>query len=256
VSGDLATAPVVTVNSVNKNFGALHVLKDVSLSLKRSDIMVVIGGSGSGKSTLLRCVAGLETIDSGSITFGVDDEPTTASSRRSARRQARHRVGMVFQSYNLFPHRTALQNITEAPIYVKGVPKDEAVAQARKLLEQVGLSDREDHYPAHLSGGQQQRVAIARALALEPHVLLFDEVTSALDPELTAEVLATMASLAQDGQTMMVVTHEMGFARRVGTDAIFMADGRILERGSPEQVLSHPQDPLAQRFIKSVLQME
>jgi len=249
-------APVVSVRNVNKSFGDLQVLKDISLDLRRSDITVVIGGSGSGKSTLLRCIAGLEPVDSGTIEFATDAAAQPSGRGRAKRRASRPHVGMVFQAYNLFPHRTALQNITEAPIYVRGVPRAEAVAQARGLLEQVGLSDRADHYPAQMSGGQQQRVAIARALAMDPEVLLFDEVTSALDPELTAEVLATMSSLARAGQTMMVVTHEMGFARRVGSHAIFMADGVIVEQGDPEELLGNPQDPRAKRFIRSVLQLE
>jgi len=249
-------SPVLSVRHVDKSFGDLQVLSDVSLDLHRSDITVVIGGSGSGKSTLLRCIAGLEPIDSGTIEFSADVAGAPARGRRGTRRDVAHRVGMVFQAYNLFPHRTALQNIAEAPIHVRRIPKAEAFARSRELLELVGLSDRADHYPAQMSGGQQQRVAIARALAMEPDVLLFDEVTSALDPELTAEVLSTMSSLAQQGQTMIVVTHEMGFARRVGSHAIFMADGAIVEQGPPDELLTDPQTARAQRFIRSVLQIE
>ncbi len=239
----------MVLQDVNKHFGALHVLKDIDLTVARGEVVVVIGPSGSGKSTLCRTINRLETIDSGTIT--VDGEPLPAEGRQLA--QLRSRVGMVFQSFNLFAHKTVLENVTLGPIKVKGVKKADADRRGRELLERVGISAQADKYPAQLSGGQQQRVAIARALAMDPMVMLFDEPTSALDPEMINEVLDVMTTLARDGMTMVVVTHEMGFARRAADRVVFMDDGRIVEQAAPEQFFTNAESPRAQDFLSKIL---
>jgi glutamate transport system ATP-binding protein len=244
-SGD----PLVVLSGVNKHFGALHVLKDVDLTVARGEVVVVIGPSGSGKSTLCRTINRLETIDSGTIT--IDGQPLPAEGKELARLRAR--VGMVFQSFNLFAHKTVLENVTLGPVKVKGVSKSAAEKRGRELLDRVGISTQADKYPAQLSGGQQQRVAIARALAMDPMVMLFDEPTSALDPEMINEVLDVMTTLARDGMTMVVVTHEMGFARRAAQRVVFMDDGRIVEQATPEQFFSSPESARAQDFLSKIL---
>ncbi|MGE0240674.1 MAG: amino acid ABC transporter ATP-binding protein [Parvibaculaceae bacterium] len=252
--------PAVRLTGLSKRFGATVVLDDVTLDFRRGEATVLIGASGSGKTSLLRCLIGLSDPDSGTIE--IDGEPVVEEaaggrSRLAANGRAirRRKLGMVFQSYNLFPHRTAIENIIEAPIYARGIQRGEAIARAEELLRQVGLLDRRDHYPSQLSGGQQQRVAIARALAMDPEVILFDEVTSALDPELTGEVLTTMSELARTGLTMIVVTHEMGFARHVADRVVFMESGRIVEAGPPDQVLMHPEHERTRRFLSKVLHL-
>ncbi|APE14545.1 amino acid ABC transporter ATP-binding protein [Mycolicibacterium pallens] len=251
--------PMVRAERVCKDFGALSVLKGVTLSVDRGQVLVLVGPSGSGKSTFLRCINHLETVSAGRLY--VDGELVGYRERgdklyemspRDAAKQRRD-VGMVFQHFNLFPHRTALANIIEAPVQVKGVKKAQAVARARELLAQVGLSDKADAYPAQLSGGQQQRVAIARALAMEPKLMLFDEPTSALDPELVGEVLGVMKKLASQGMTMVVVTHEMGFAREVADELVFMDGGVIVESGPPREVLSNPQHDRTKAFLSKVM---
>jgi len=253
------TTPMVKAETVCKNFGALKVLKGVTLDLAKGQVLVLVGPSGSGKSTFLRCINHLEQVNAGRLY--VDGELVGYRERggklhelppREAARQRRD-VGMVFQHFNLFPHRTALANIMEAPIHVKKVKKDEALARARDLLEQVGLSEKAEAYPAQLSGGQQQRVAIARALAMTPKLMLFDEPTSALDPELVGEVLAVMKKLASEGMTMVVVTHEMGFAREVADQLVFMDAGVIVERGNPREVLTNPQHERTKAFLSKVM---
>ncbi len=237
------------LSGVNKHFGALHVLQDVDLTVARGEVVVVIGPSGSGKSTLCRTINRLETIDSGTI--HVDGQPLPAEGKELA--QLRARVGMVFQSFNLFAHKTVLENVTLGPVKVKGVGKAEADRRGRELLERVGIASQAGKYPAQLSGGQQQRVAIARALAMDPTVMLFDEPTSALDPEMINEVLDVMTTLARDGMTMVVVTHEMGFARRAADRVVFMDAGRIVEQATPEQFFSAPESARAQDFLSKIL---
>jgi len=239
----------VVLQGVNKHFGALHVLKDIDLTVARGEVVVVIGPSGSGKSTLCRTINRLETIDAGTIT--VDGQPLPAEGKQLA--QLRSRVGMVFQSFNLFAHKTVLENVTLGPVKVKGVKKADADKRGRELLERVGISAQADKYPAQMSGGQQQRVAIARALAMDPTVMLFDEPTSALDPEMINEVLDVMTTLAREGMTMVVVTHEMGFARRAADRVVFMDDGRIVEQATPEQFFTNAQSPRAQDFLSKIL---
>ena len=239
----------MVLQGVNKHFGALHVLKDIELSVARGEVVVVIGPSGSGKSTLCRTINRLETIDSGTIT--VDGQPLPAEGKQLA--QLRSRVGMVFQSFNLFAHKTVLENVTLGPIKVKGQKKADAEKRGRELLDRVGISAQADKYPAQMSGGQQQRVAIARALAMDPTVMLFDEPTSALDPEMINEVLDVMTTLARDGMTMIVVTHEMGFARRAADRVVFMDDGRIVEQATPEEFFTNAQSPRAQDFLSKIL---
>ncbi|MXR41562.1 ATP-binding cassette domain-containing protein [Halobaculum sp. WSA2] len=234
---------------VNKYFGETHVLKDIDLEVEEQEVAVVIGPSGSGKSTLLRCTNRLEEIQSGEIRL--DDVPLTDPDADI--NELRQRIGMVFQSFNLFPHKTALENVALAPKRVKNVPEEEAHEDARELLERVGLGAQTRSYPSELSGGQQQRVAIARALAMDPDVMLFDEVTSALDPELVGEVLEVMRDLAEEGMTMMVVTHEMGFAREVADTVTLMADGRIVERTAPEQFFDQPTTERGQQFLSKLL---
>ena len=231
------------------NKGEIKALDDVSVNIERGDVMVVIGPSGSGKSTFLRCLNLLEVPTGGQILFnGVDI--TDKSCNINLHRQ---KMGMVFQHFNLFPHMTILRNMTLAPVKLLHKSQEEADAQALKLLQRVGLGDRGNAYPAQLSGGQKQRVAIVRALMMEPEVMLFDEPTSALDPEMVGEVLEVMKELAHDGMTMVVVTHEMGFAREVGSRVLFMADGKLVEQGTPEQIFEHPQNPRLQDFLGKVL---
>ncbi|RTQ36724.1 amino acid ABC transporter ATP-binding protein [Variovorax gossypii] len=241
--------PLVLIDSVEKHFGDNHVLRGVSTEVAKGDIVALVGRSGSGKSTLLRCVNGLETISGGRIVVdGVDvQSPDTDLAL------LRRRVGMVFQSFNLFPHLSAAANVTLAPVLTKKIAKDEARDLASRMLERVGLGHKLDAMPSQLSGGQQQRVAIARALAMSPQLMLFDEATSALDPELVGEVLRVMEDLARDGMTMMVVTHEMAFARRVASEVLFMNQGRIWERGTPERMFGSPQTPEFQQFVQSVV---
>ncbi len=241
--------PLVVLEGVNKWFGDLHVLKDIELSVARGEVVVVIGPSGSGKSTLCRTINRLETIDAGTIT--VDGQPLPAEGKQLA--QLRSRVGMVFQSFNLFAHKTVLENVTLGPVKVKGQKKADAEKRGRELLERVGISAQADKYPAQMSGGQQQRVAIARALAMDPTVMLFDEPTSALDPEMINEVLDVMTTLAREGMTMIVVTHEMGFARRAADRVVFMDDGRIVEQATPEEFFTNAQSPRAQDFLSKIL---
>jgi len=244
-----ADGPLVVMEKVNKYFGHLHVLKDVDLTISRGEVVVVIGPSGSGKSTLCRAINRLEPIDSGTIS--VDGKPLPAEGKDLARLRAD--VGMVFQAFNLFAHKTVLQNITLGPTRVKGVAKAEAEQRARQLLERVGVADQAAKYPAQLSGGQQQRVAIARALAMGPKLMLFDEPTSALDPEMINEVLDVMTALAKDGMTMVVVTHEMGFARRAADRVVFMADGELVERAPPAEFFEKPRSERAKDFLSKIL---
>ena len=243
------TDPLVVLEGVNKHFGTLHVLKDVDLVVGRGEVVVVIGPSGSGKSTLCRTINRLETVDSGTVT--VDGQPLPAEGKELAALRAK--VGMVFQSFNLFAHKTVLQNVTLGPVKVKGVGKAEADRRGRELLERVGIASQADKYPAQLSGGQQQRVAIARSLAMDPMVMLFDEPTSALDPEMINEVLDVMTVLAKDGMTMVVVTHEMGFARRAADRVVFMDEGRIVEQATPEQFFTAPSSDRAKDFLSKIL---
>ncbi|MGN7399852.1 amino acid ABC transporter ATP-binding protein [Cytobacillus praedii] len=240
---------MINVEKLNKTFGDLHVLKDIDMTVKQSEVVCLIGASGSGKSTLLRCINFLELKDSGLVMIGGEKIEKETHDLN----EVRAKVGMVFQHFNLFPHKTVLENVMEAPIYVKKCPKEEARMEARALLKKVGLSDKEDVYPSKLSGGQKQRVAIARALAMKPEIMLFDEPTSALDPELVGEVLATMKELAEEGMTMVVVTHEMGFAREVADWAVYMHEGRIVEVGHPEQLFSNPKEERTKNFLDSVL---
>ena len=250
---------MVRAEQVCKSFGALEVLKGVSLEVERGQVLVLVGPSGSGKSTFLRCINHLEQVSAGRLY--VDEQLVGYRERggklhelppREAARQRRD-VGMVFQHFNLFPHRTALENIVEAPVHVKGVKRAAALSRARELLDQVGLSSKADAYPAQLSGGQQQRVAIARALAMEPKLMLFDEPTSALDPELVGDVLAVMKNLAQLGMTMVVVTHEMGFAREVADELVFMDAGVVVERGAPREVMANPTHERTKAFLSKVM---
>ena len=244
-SGD----PLVVMRDVNKHFGPLHVLKDIDLEVGRGEVVVVIGPSGSGKSTLCRTINRLEPIDSGEIL--IDGRPLPLEGKELARLRAE--VGMVFQSFNLFAHKTVLQNVTLGPVKVRGLGKKQAEQRGRELLDRVGIGNQADKYPAQLSGGQQQRVAIARALAMDPKVMLFDEPTSALDPEMINEVLDVMTSLAQSGMTMIVVTHEMGFARRAANRVVFMDDGSIVEQAEPERFFSHPESDRAKDFLSKIL---
>ncbi|HEX2261471.1 MAG TPA: amino acid ABC transporter ATP-binding protein [Candidatus Binatia bacterium] len=240
---------MIEFRDVNKWFGPLHVLKDINLKIDAGAVVVVCGPSGSGKSTLIRCINRLESIQSGEII--VDEQRLSEPKLDSSKLRAK--VGMVFQSFNLYPHMTVLQNITLAPTKVKGWAAGEAEKVAKELLDRVGIPDKAAVYPANLSGGQQQRVAIARALAMKPKVMLFDEPTSALDPEMINEVLEVMTDLARDGMTMVVVTHEMGFARRVAHRLIFMDEGEIIEEGSPEAFFGAPQSPRAKQFLGKIL---
>lgn len=242
-------APLVTLENVNKHFGTLHVLKDINLTVSRGEVLVVIGPSGGGKSTLCRTVNRLETIDSGKIVF--DGRELPAEGRALA--ELRSEVGMVFQSFNLFAHKTIRENVTLGPVRVRKMSRDNADRRAMELLDRVGIASQADKYPAQLSGGQQQRVAIARALAMEPKMILFDEPTSALDPEMVQEVLDVMVGLARDGMTMMVVTHEMGFARRAANRVVFMADGQIVEESTPDEFFTNAQSDRAKDFLSKIL---
>jgi polar amino acid transport system ATP-binding protein len=253
------TTPMVRIAAVDKHFGSFHALKDITLEVAPGEVLCIIGPSGSGKSTLLRCINQLESIDAGAIWVDGEltghrivgqalhplDDAQVAAQRR--------KVGMVFQRFNLFAHMTVLENVTEGPVIVQRRPRADAEREARALLGRVGLADRQNHYPSELSGGQQQRVAIARALAMQPRLMLFDEPTSALDPELVGEVLTVMRDLAKSGMTMVVVTHELGFAREVADRVVFMDAGAIVEQGSAAQILSAPTHPRTQEFIAAVI---
>jgi glutamate transport system ATP-binding protein len=241
--------PLVVLKDVNKHFGDLHVLNDINLTVGEGEVVVVIGPSGSGKSTLCRAINRLETIDSGTISL--DGEELPAEGKALAKLRAD--VGMVFQSFNLFAHKTILENVTLGPMKVKGVKKAEAKERAMTLLKRVGIEAQADKFPAQLSGGQQQRVAIARSLAMQPKVMLFDEPTSALDPEMINEVLDVMVDLAAEGMTMIVVTHEMGFARKAANRVVFMADGQILEEAEPEEFFTNPTSERAKDFLSKIL---
>ena len=240
---------LVEIDRVHKHFGKLHVLQDVSMNVERGEVMVIIGRSGSGKSTLLRCINGLEPIQGGGI---VVDE-LRVNDRKTKLKLLRQEVGIVFQSFNLFPHLTVERNITLAPTVVKGMGLSEARKIAHEVLRQVGLEDKIEAYPDQLSGGQQQRVAIARSLAMQPKLMLFDEITSALDPELIGEVLIVLEDLAKGGMTMILVTHEMGFARKVANRMVFMHEGQVWESGPTEAFFTNPKTPELQAFIKSIL---
>ena len=242
-------APLVVLDHVDKWFGDLHVLQDINMSIDRGEVVVVIGPSGSGKSTLCRAINRLETIDKGSISL--DGQPLPEEGKALASHRAE--VGMVFQSFNLFAHKTIKENITLGPIKVRGLSKADAETTAGQLMERVGVADQSDKYPAQLSGGQQQRVAIARALAMEPKVMLFDEPTSALDPEMIKEVLDVMVDLAEGGMTMVVVTHEMGFARTAANRVVFMAEGQIVEENTPEEFFTNPKSNRAEDFLGKIL---
>ena len=258
-----AETPKVEISDLHKFFGELHVLRGIDLIVPPGSVTVLIGPSGSGKSTLLRCINELESIDAGRVKVDGDLIGMREVERRGrielhalsdkARAAQRAKIGMVFQRFNLFPHMTAIENVMEAPVQVKKMPKDRARKRGIELLERVGLGDRLEHYPSQLSGGQQQRVAIARALAMDPELMLFDEPTSALDPELVGEVLQVMKDLATSGMTMVVVTHEMGFAREVGDQLIFMDGGVICESGNPVDVLDNPRVERTRAFLSSVL---
>ncbi|MBE9916666.1 amino acid ABC transporter ATP-binding protein [Paenibacillus donghaensis] len=240
---------MITVKDLHKSFGKLEILKGVNIEIAKGEVVVVIGPSGSGKSTFLRCLNLLETPTKGEITF----EGESITDKKHNINLTREKMGMVFQQFNLFPHKTVLENIMLAPVKVKKMPQSEAEKIALELLRTVGLADKKDAYPSQLSGGQKQRIAIARALAMQPHVMLFDEPTSALDPEMVGEVLEVMKKLAEGGMTMVIVTHEMGFAREVGDRIIFMDGGHIMEEGTPAQVFGNPQNIRTQDFLSKVL---
>jgi len=252
-SGD---QPMIRLRDLRKRFGRVEVLQGIDLDVAAGEVLVLIGPSGSGKSTLLRCINHLEKPSGGEVWVAGEQVNRGDLSHRSLQRhlnRVRTHMGMVFQQFNLFPHKTVLENIVEAPLQVLGRPREEVEKSAEELLAKVGLSDKRDAYPGNLSGGQQQRVAIARALAMRPEVMLFDEVTSALDPELVGEVLKVMEDLAAEGMTMIVVTHEMGFAERVADRVVFMADGVIVEQGAPREIFSAPQEERTQRFLRDIL---
>ncbi|MCM2986294.1 amino acid ABC transporter ATP-binding protein [Bacillus safensis] len=240
---------MIRVEKLNKYFGELHVLKDIDLTVYENDVVVLIGASGSGKSTLLRCMNFLEIKNDGDII--IDGSPVHP--KRDQLNEMRQKIGMVFQHFNLFPHKTVLENIIEAPVMVKKTKKAQAIAEASTLLEKVGLADKANVYPSKLSGGQKQRVAIARSLAMKPDVMLFDEPTSALDPELVGEVLQTMKSLAKEGMTMVIVTHEMGFAKEVADRIVYMHEGRIVEEGVPSELFDSPREERTKLFLSSIL---
>ncbi|MDQ0752447.1 glutamate transport system ATP-binding protein [Streptomyces africanus] len=245
----MAVDPLIELRDVNKHFGELHVLQDINLTVGRGEVVVVIGPSGSGKSTLCRAINRLETIESGEIVL--DGQPLPDEGKPLARLRAD--VGMVFQAFNLFAHKTVLQNLSLGQVKVRGRKKEDADKRSRELLDRVGVADQADKYPAQLSGGQQQRVAIARALAMEPKAMLFDEPTSALDPEMINEVLEVMKQLAREGMTMIVVTHEMGFARSAANRVVFMADGRIVEDRIPDEFFTNPTSDRAKDFLSKIL---
>lgn len=240
---------LIKTENLQKSFGSLDVLTGIDMEIKRGEVLVVIGPSGSGKSTFLRCLNLLEEPTGGTIFF----DGTDITDPKCNINLHRQKMGMVFQQFNLFPHMTVLRNLTIAPTKLLGTPKEEAEAKAMELLERVGLADKASAYPNQLSGGQKQRVAIVRALAMNPDVMLFDEPTSALDPEMVGEVLEVMKELAREGMTMVVVTHEMGFAREVADRVVFMADGDIVEQGAPEEIFSNPQNPRTKQFLQSIL---
>nr|MDF9460448.1 amino acid ABC transporter ATP-binding protein [Bacillus pumilus] len=240
---------LIRVEKLNKYFGEPHVLKDIDLTVYENDVVVLIGASGSGKSTLLRCMNFLEIKNDGQII--IDGNPVHP--KRDQLNVMRQKIGMVFQHFNLFPHKTVLENIIEAPVMVRKTKKAQAVSEANVLLEKVGLADKANVYPSKLSGGQKRRVAIARALAMKPDVMLFDEPTSALDPELVGEVLQTMKSLAKEGMTMVIVTHEMGFAKEVADRVVYMHEGRIVEEGTPSELFDSPQEERTKLFLSSIL---
>jgi polar amino acid transport system ATP-binding protein len=242
---------MIELRDVHKNFGSNQVLKGIDASINKGEVVCVIGPSGSGKSTILRCINGLESHSKGDITI----DGVQVNSQDKSIALIRTQVSMVFQKFNLFPHRTALENVIEGPVYVKGEPREQALERGRALLASVGLADKENAFPPQLSGGQQQRVAIARALAMQPKAILFDEPTSALDPELVGEVLGVMRKLAESGMTMVVVTHEMGFAREVADRVLFIDGGVIVEQGPAKELLNHPQHPRTQDFLRRVLQL-
>ncbi|MBW8618128.1 MAG: ATP-binding cassette domain-containing protein [Hyphomicrobiales bacterium] len=251
----VARQEVIRVTGLRKSFGALEVLRGISLTAYRGDVIAMIGGSGSGKSTTLKCINFLETPTAGDVVIGGERIETRPDGNPAHRKQIeclRRSLGMVFQQFNLWTHKTVLQNLVEVPVHVLGVPKDEAVAVAHGLLDRVGLRDKANTYPAFLSGGQQQRAAIARALCVSPKALLFDEPTSALDPELVGEVLAVMRDLASEGRTMVIVTHEMRFARDVASHVLYLNNGLVEEQGPPEQIFRNPQSPRLQQFLKSI----
>ncbi|WP_073342271.1 amino acid ABC transporter ATP-binding protein [Caldanaerobius fijiensis] len=240
---------MISINNLRKFFGTNEILKGINLDVKNGEVLVIIGPSGSGKSTLLRCIKGLERPDSGTIYI----EGQKLDERNKNYRVLQQEIGMVFQHFNLFPHMTALQNVIEGPITVKKMPRDKAIEKGLNLLKKVGLLDKKDEYPSRLSGGQKQRVAIARALAMQPKIMLFDEPTSALDPELVQEVLNVMKELAGEGMTMIVVTHEMGFAKEVADKVVFMDDGMILEEGSPNVIFSDPKHIRTRNFLGKII---
>jgi polar amino acid transport system ATP-binding protein len=242
---------MIDVRKLNKFFGERHILKEIDFSVRRGECVAIIGPSGSGKSTLIRCINYLETPTTGEII--IDGKTLHGELSHRELSEIRRELGMVFYNFNLFPHKSVMDNITLAPIQVRKISKADAQATARRLLAKVGLADKEDSYPGQLSGGQKQRVAIARALAMNPKALLFDEPTSALDPELVSEVLRVMRELAEEGRTMVVVTHEMGFARSVADRVVFIDQGRIVEQGDPEQVFAHPQHERTRSFLDRVL---
>ncbi|WP_104109912.1 MULTISPECIES: amino acid ABC transporter ATP-binding protein [unclassified Arthrobacter] len=255
----MSGTPMVLADRVSKSFGSNKVLRSISLSVEPGEVLCLVGPSGSGKSTFLRCINHLERVDAGRLSvdgqlvgYRQKGEKLYELRPKEASFQRRE-IGMVFQRFNLFPHLTALENIIQAPMRVKGIPKAKAIKRAIELMERVGLGDKADHYPAHLSGGQQQRVAIARALAMDPKLMLFDEPTSALDPELVGEVLDVMKELASTGMTMIVVTHEMGFAREVADSLVFMDGGVVVESGNPREVLANPQHERTRAFLSKVL---
>lgn len=249
---------ILQIKNIDKKFSSLHVLKNVSLEVKQGEIISIIGPSGSGKSTLLRCINNLEQIQAGEIL--IEDEPVAQFinnkkmhiSEKAVRERCK-KVGMVFQGFNLFPHKTVLENIIEAPITVNKTPSEQAIIIARDLLQKVGLSDKENSYPSQISGGQKQRVAIARALAMKPDLMLFDEPTSALDPELVGEVLGVIKELAKERMTMLIVTHEMAFAKEVSDQIIFMDEGEIIEKGSPEKIYENPDHPRIKTFLDKMI---
>ncbi len=245
----MSTAPALLLEDVHKSFGAAEVLKGIDLALAPHDVVCLIGASGSGKSTLLRCVNLLEPIEAGRIVLGGDEISAPGVKENAVRR----RIGIVFQAFNLFPHMTVLRNVTLGPTQALGVPRDEAEADARALLGRFGLADRADEFPDRLSGGQQQRVAIVRALAMRPELMLLDEVTSALDPELVAEVLSVVRELAETGMTMLIATHEMSFARDIADRVCFLDAGVILEEGDPEQIFTAPREPRTQQFLQRII---
>ncbi len=249
---DPTAEPIVRMEKLNKHFGQLHVLKDIDLTVAPGEVVVIIGASGSGKSTLIRCINGLEEFQQGHL--DVDGKVLKPHGKASKTlQQIRTEVGMVFQQFNLFPHLSVLDNVTLAPRKVRHASRDEARQTAERLLERVGIADQAHKYPAQLSGGQQQRVALARALAMEPRLMLFDEPTSALDPEMIGEVLDAMRELARDGMTMVIVTHEMNFAREVADRVIYIHQGEIIEQGTPDEVFDNPQNERTQSFLSRVL---